>query len=221
MTAPAAGFSVKEAAAIVGVPELALRKAIATGAVAPRAAARGRAVRYRFAPRDLVFVKLVTSFPLALRRSDKSAIRAIVGGARRSAGRWSRRDDDLVTSEGGVEVKVALEPLRSWIAEGLRVYEAGRRRIESRPEVLDGEPVFAGTRIPVAHVAALFAKGVPIAEMREDFPRLDDDDLAYARMVARMKRDPGRPRKPVALLRNGEPVPAADHTVGADEGTPG
>lgn len=203
-----AGFSVKEAAAIAGVPELAVRKAIASRTVAPGVATRGRAVRYRFAPQDLVFVKLVTSFPMVLSRSDKAAIRAVIGGRRRSAGRWSLRDDELVASSGGIEVKVPLEPVRDAIAEAVRVYEAGRRRIESRPEVLDGEPVFAGTRIPLAHVAGLFAKGVPLAEIKEDFPRLSDDDLAYARLVSRMKRDPGRPRKPVTLLRSGRPVAA-------------
>ena len=99
----------------------------------------------------------------------------------------------------------------------MRVYEAGRRRIESRPEVLDGEPVFAGTRIPLAHVAGLFAKGVPLAEIEEDVPRLSDDDLAYARMVSRMKRDPGRPRKPVALMRNGRPVATVADGAGGRE----
>jgi uncharacterized protein (DUF433 family) len=212
-----AGFSVKEAAAIVGVPELAVRKAITTRVVAPRITERGRAVRYRFAAQDLVFVKLVTSFPLALPRSDKAAIRAVIGGRRRSAGRWSLRDHELVASGGGLEVKVPLEPVRDAIAEAMRVYEAGRRRIESRPGVLDGEPVFAGTRIPLAHVAGLFAKGVPLPEIREDFPRLSDDDLAYARMVSRMKRDPGRPRKPITLLRAGRPVATVGDGAGARE----
>ncbi|TAK20483.1 MAG: DUF433 domain-containing protein [Chloroflexota bacterium] len=214
-------FSVKEVAAIVGVPELTVRKAIAARAVAPRAAMTGRAVRYRFAPRDLVFVKLVTSFPLALLRSDKAAIRALVRDGRRSAGRWSVREDDLVASESGVEINVPLEPVRSQIAEGIRIFEVGRTRIVSNPEVIDGEPVFAGTRVPLAHVAALFAKGVPIAEMREDFPRLSEDDLAYARMVARMKRDPGRPRKtPITLLRDGEIVAAVTEPAGKREDSP-
>jgi uncharacterized protein (DUF433 family) len=47
----------------------------------------------------------------------------------------------------------------------------------SDPAVLGGEPVFAGTRIPLAHVAALFAKGVPPDEIAEDHPGLDARDL--------------------------------------------
>ena len=220
MPATTVDFSVKEAAAIVGVSELAVRKAIVARTVAPRATVNGLSIRYRFAPRDLVFMKLITGFPLALRRSDKIAIRALVRGSRPSAGRWSLRDRELVAGDGGVEIKVPIESLQNEIVENLRVYEAGRRRIESRSDVLDGEPVFIGTRIPLAHVATLFAKGVSIAEMKEDFPRLNDDDLAYARIVARMKRNPGRPRKPITLLRNGEPVATIDCLVEAREVTP-
>ena len=206
MPAIAVEFSVKEAAAIVGVPELAVRKAIAARTVAPRATTNGLAIRYRFGSEDFVFIKLITGFPLALRHSDKIAIRALVRGSRLSVGRWSLRDHELVATEGGVEIRVPIESLKSEIVENLRAYEKGRRRIESRSDVLDSEPVFIGTHIPLAHVAALFAKGVSIADMKEDFPRLSDDDLAYARIVARMKRDPGRPRKPITLLRSAEPV---------------
>lgn len=126
------------------------------------------------------------------------------------AGRWSLRERELVAEDGGVEIRVPIESLQSEIVENLRVYEVGRRRIESRSDVLDGEPVFIDTRIPLAHVTALSAKGVSMAEMKEDFPRLNDDDLAYARIVARMKRDPGRPRKPITLIRNSELIVTVD-----------
>src|SRR4051794_19537427 len=97
------GFSLKEAAAIVGVPELAVRKAIAARALSPRAATRGRAVRYRFMPHDLLFLKLLIGFPLALPRSDKAAIRSLLRGQRPVAGRWTLRGDDLVATANGVE----------------------------------------------------------------------------------------------------------------------
>jgi len=47
-------YSVKEAAAIVGVPELAVRKVIAARAVALGRVTIGRAVRYGFSAEDLV-----------------------------------------------------------------------------------------------------------------------------------------------------------------------
>lgn len=57
-------------------------------------------------------------------------------------------------------------------------------RIESRPDVLGGEPVFKGTRISVRHVGKLVKKGVPLAELREDFPSLSEDDLVFAALFA-------------------------------------
>lgn len=156
----------------------------------------------------------MTGFPLALQRTDKAAIRALLRSGRRSAGRWSVRDGELVTSERGIEVKVPLGPLERAVAEGRRVYEAGRRRIESRPEVMDGEPVFAGTRIPLERVAAHFRREIPREEIKEDFPRLSDDELAYAQLVARIKRDPGRPRRAVELYRNGAVVETGKRGVG-------
>lgn len=54
------------------------------------------------------------------------------------------------------------------------------RRIISRPDVLSGEPVFEGTRIPVSHISGLLARGVPVAEILEDHPALTQADLAVA-----------------------------------------
>jgi len=47
-----------------------------------------------------------------------------------------------------------------------------RERIVSAPDVLGGEPVFRGTRLPLQHVASLFRKGVPEKEIADDFPAL-------------------------------------------------
>ena len=50
--------------------------------------------------------------------------------------------------------------------------------------ILGGEPVFRGTRIPVQHVASLFRKGALEQEIVEDFPSLSERDLAYARLFS-------------------------------------
>ena len=59
-----------------------------------------------------------------------------------------------------------------------------RKRIVSDPEILCGTPVFLGTRIPLDHVAGLIQKGVPDAELGEDFPALNQGDFDYARSHA-------------------------------------
>ena len=54
-----------------------------------------------------------------------------------------------------------------------------RERVVQRPEIMAGTPCFAGTRVPVAHVAGLLRLGL-LDEVRSDFPQLTTDDLAWA-----------------------------------------
>jgi uncharacterized protein (DUF433 family) len=201
------GFSLKEAAAIAGVPEPTVRKAIEAKAIRPRIVAAGKATRYRFGVGDMLYLKLVAGFPLALASEDKAALRRLLDRRRPFAGvgRWQVREEgDFVVRAGDVTVRVEVKPVRRVLARDLLTYRRGQRRIVSDPAVLGGEPVFEGTRVPLAHVAALIAKGVPLDEITEDFPALSRDDLAFAAIHARMKPDPGRPRRPLELARGGE-----------------
>lgn len=205
----APGFSLKEAAAIVGVPEPAVRKAIEARTIRPRVVSSGRAPRYRFGIKDMLYLKLVADFPLALTKEDKAALRHLVERTRQSAGRWQARAGGFVVRAGGVAVHVEVRALRTALARDLIAYRRGRRRIVSDPAIVGGEPVFEGTRIPLAHIAALLARKVPLDEIAEDYPALSHDDLAFAAIQAKMKRDPGRPRKPLGFTRTAAPVRAA------------
>ena len=55
-------------------------------------------------------------------------------------------------------------------------------RIEQRPDVLGGEPVFANTRLSVAHVGKMVEGGEPIANIIEDYPYLTVQDVEAARV---------------------------------------
>ena len=61
-----------------------------------------------------------------------------------------------------------------------------RKRILSDPAILNGTPVFRGTRIPLDHIAGLIRKAVPMSEIIEDYPSLSEQDIAYARVFARL-----------------------------------
>jgi uncharacterized protein (DUF433 family) len=74
-------------------------------------------------------------------------------------------------------------------------------RIESRRDVLSGEPVFRGTRLSVRHIGGMALNGVPTEEIREDYPYLSDEDIAFATIYARMKPAPGRPAKLIRVVR--------------------
>jgi len=198
------GFSLKEAAAIADVPEPFVRKAIETKTLRPRAVSSGRAVRYRLGIKDMLFLKLIGDFPLGLDKKDKTALRVLVEGKRRTAGKWHAKDSDLVIRSGDLVVHVEFKTVRNALAHNLITYIRGRRRIVSNPSVLSGEPVFEGTRIPIAHVAGLFAKRVPLSEIAKDYPALSPADLAFAAIHAKMKRNPGRPKTPLHLRRKDE-----------------
>jgi|SRR5882757_5462759 len=78
-----------------------------------------------------------------------------------------------------------------------------RRPIISNPDILGGEPVFEGTRIPLAHITGLIANGVDLAEIREDYPSLSEPDLQLAAIRAKIKPSGGRPRKELEIRRHG------------------
>jgi uncharacterized protein (DUF433 family) len=198
-------FSLKEAAAIADVPELFVRKAIDQKTLRPRSIASGRAVRHRFDVNDMLFLKVISRFPFGLPRKDKDALRSLVKGERTRAGKWRTEKVDFVARVGDLVIVVECKDLRSTLARDVAAYQRGLKRIVSDPAVMAGEPVFAGTRIPLAHISGLIAKGIPLDEIAEDYPALSRADLAFAAIHAKMKRNPGRPRKPLRFVRESLP----------------
>lgn len=70
-------------------------------------------------------------------------------------------------------------------------------RISVDPQIMAGVPCIAGTRIPVTTVVGMVAEGMTIAEIIEDFPQLQPDDvqaaLRYASAVLDERLIPLRP----------------------------
>ena len=194
-------FSLKEAAAIADVPEPFVRKAVDQKTVRPRAVSSGRVVRYRFDVDDMLFLKVISEFPFDLPRRDKDALRSLLQGKQTRAGKWSKSKTDFVARNGDLVIVIACKDVRSRLSRDLATYRRGVKRIVSDPEIMAGEPVFAGTRISLAHVSGLFAKGVPLAEIVEDYPALSRADLDFAAIHSKMKRNPGRPRKLPRFVR--------------------
>jgi uncharacterized protein (DUF433 family) len=195
------GFSLREAAAIADIPESTIRTAIEKRAIAPPSSRVGKSIRYEFDLNELLFIKLLTEFPFALPKEDKDSLRKLVAKSAGSAGRWQRRGPDLLMKKGELSVSVHFHPLREQLVQNVDLYRKGFDRIVSDPEIVGGEPVFKGTRIPLEHIAGLLRKGVSETEIREDYPALNDLDLAFASIHARMGPPPGRPRKPLELGR--------------------
>lgn len=201
MSVNAKRFSLREAAAIAEIPESTIRTAIEKQSIRPPSSRVGKAVRYEFDLNELLFIKLLTEFPFSLPKEDKDSLRQLVGKSSGSAGRWKIRGDDLLIKKAGLSVLVRYRLLRRQLVRRVTLYRDGGERIFSDPEILNGEPIFKGTRIPLNHIAGLFRRGTSETEIREDYPALRDLDLAFATLYARMGRSPGRPRKPLEIGR--------------------
>ena len=195
-------YSLREAAAIAEVSADALRTAIEKKSVIPSGQTRaGRAKRHGFSEVDVLLVKILSAFPFPLSKRDKHSLARVLSGAKRQGLPWSLRGDDLLYAAGEMQLTVACKAIRKRLKENQATYRWGKRRVVSFPDVLSGEPVFRGTRIPADHVASLFRKGVSEREIAEEFPVLNARDFAYARLLSRMGSKPGRPRQPLLFKK--------------------
>ncbi len=57
-------------------------------------------------------------------------------------------------------------------------------RIESRPDIMLGKPVFRGTRIPVDLVLRKLGEGASEEDLFDAYPRLRRDDIQAALLYA-------------------------------------
>ena len=198
-------FSANEAAAIAEVPPETIRTALEKKSVTPAHKRKtGKAVRHQFSAGDVLFLKVLAEFPFPLSRQDKHSLAQVLARGNKRAEHWSSRGIDLVYRSGDTQILVECKSFRRTVARNLAAWRWGRKRVVSSPDVLGGEPVFEGTRIPLRHVAGLLRKGVPETEIADDFPSLGARDLEYARLFARLGERPGRPRKPLVIWREYE-----------------
>lgn len=62
-------------------------------------------------------------------------------------------------------------------------------RIESNPDVLSGQPVIKGTRVPVYVLVEAIAEGDSVEDLRAAYPFLEAADIRHAlRFAARMSQ---------------------------------
>lgn len=195
-------FTLDEAAAIAEIEPDAVRTALEKRTVTPsRKIKTGKAVRYRFSEGDVLFLLVLAEFPFTLSREDKDSLAQVLAHGNKTASHWVSEGPDVVFHSGNMKIFVECKHLRKTVERNVAAYRWGKERITSSPDVLGGEPVFRGTRVPLQHVAALFRKRVPEEEIAEDFPALDERDLAYARLAARLGQPPGRPKKRLRIER--------------------
>ena len=195
-------FSTKEAAVLAGLSEKAIRHEMARGIARPESVRVGKAARRAMDARDIFYLSLVAALPVALKPSDRRDLYVLIRRRLAKRGRWETKLRRL-RLRGVVEVEIDPRPVRRDVDRRVGVFVRGRRRVASDPNVVGGEPVFAGTRIPVRHVGLLAKKKTALEEILEDYPALSGEDIEFARFFVELRPDPGRPRKALAVRRIG------------------
>ena len=114
---------------------------------------------------------------------------------------------NTVSLEGGL-IKIDLREPRRALAASLRDLRRARHLVVSDPQILGGDPVFRGTRVPVHMIAELVAQGSTPAELIEGYPRLTAEMIRLAPVYAaayplrgRPRRQPWRDQQPFRLSR--------------------
>jgi uncharacterized protein (DUF433 family) len=92
-------------------------------------------------------------------------------------------------------LKIDLREPRRELAASLRALRRARSLAVSDPEILGGEPVLRGTRVPVHLIATLVERGSTEAAILKSYPRLTPEMIRLAPAYAQAYPLRGRPRK--------------------------
>jgi uncharacterized protein (DUF433 family) len=175
-------FTPTEAAVLTGLPLKAVNNAIDKNTIAAVPGEEGG---------RLLDARALMSLSIERRLSDRLTtpeLRRKVFDALADAPR------NVVSLEGGL-LKIDLREPRRALAASLRDLRRARRLVVSDPEILGGDPVFRGTRVPVHLIAELVAQGTKPAELIEGYPRLSAEMIRLAPVYAAAYALRGRPRK--------------------------
>jgi uncharacterized protein (DUF433 family) len=177
-------FTPTEAAVLTGLPLKAVNNAIDKKTVSAVAGEdEGR-------PTRLLDARALVSLSLERRLADRIApeLRRKVFDALAESPR------NVVSLEGGL-LKVDLREPRRALATSLRELRRARRLVVSDPEIMGGDPVFRGTRVPVHLIAELVAQGATETELLGGYPRLTAEMIRVTPVYAAAYPLRGRPRR--------------------------
>ncbi|HTZ71204.1 MAG TPA: DUF433 domain-containing protein [Acetobacteraceae bacterium] len=91
-------------------------------------------------------------------------------------------------------LKIDLREPRRELANALRQLRRARQLAVNDPDILGGDPVFRGTRVPVHMIADLRAKGESAEDILAAYPRLTAEMVQLAPVFAAAYPLRGRPR---------------------------
>lgn len=174
-------FTPAEAAAVSGLGLKAVNNAIDKRIVADNAR---RGARRYLTPSDLLCLRLEFRLAGSLPVERRQALfREVVAKPR---ARLFKANDLLL---------VDIAEARRQVADRMRRLDQAESLIESNRDLLGGEPVIKGTRLPAYGIAALLDAGVGPAELTADHPGLDLRKIDLVRLWVAAHPRRGRPKR--------------------------
>jgi uncharacterized protein (DUF433 family) len=186
-------YTPAQASAVANLPLKAVHKLIDGRLIQPRRQHVGRSIQRVLSEEQVVYLRLeaegVRLLPLVARRELAKAIEA-------------HPKADRVTVTEGPALVVQVKAARQGVArDALRLRKA-EKMVVSDPEIMQGTPVYRGTRIPVELIAEMLAQGTSAQKIVAGYPALDADKVELAPLYMRAFPRRGRPiQRPWAKSR--------------------
>ena len=178
------GYTPSQVSAVTGLPLPAVHKAIEHKLIRPKRVREGGLVQRLLSKPQLLYLVLeakgLRSLPLATRRQVAQAVERDPG------------IDAMLISDGSV-ILVQIKTARKEVETGLRRLAQSERMVHSDREIMNGTPVYRGTRIPVHAIADMLFQGATVDEILEGYPALTREKIELATMYVQAFPRRGRP----------------------------
>ena len=177
-------YTPAQASAVANLPLKAVHKLIDGHLIRPSRQHVGQRVQRFLSEEQVVYLRLeaegVRILPLVARREVAKAVEA-------------QPQADRVTVTEGPALVVQVKAARLGVArDALRLRKA-ERMVVVDPEIMQGTPVYRGTRIPVDLIADMLKQGASVDEIVAGYPALDASKVELAPLYVRAFPRRGRP----------------------------
>lgn len=177
-------YTPSEAAAVSGLAVKAVNNAIDKKIIQAAKLARGGCANARaLTADDVLRVKLWYKVGTILSQERRQRLFEAI-----------REQPKAKTVKADELVIVDVAEARRQIAQGTRALDDAESLVISDKAILNGEPVFKGTRIPVRLVAAMLEQGANEEELLEGYPKLERRHLELSRIWTTAHPRRGRPK---------------------------
>jgi len=186
-------YTPAQASVLANLPLPAVHKIIERRLIRPRRRRAGRSILRMLNRQQVLYLRLeaegVRLLPVSARRAIAKQVEAFPG-------------KDIVVPGGGSALVIQVKSVRQELDEDVKKLERAEEMATCDTEVMNGTPVYRGTRIPIDLVANMVRQGTQIDEILEGYPALDREKVELAPLYVQAFPRRGRPaRRPWAKRR--------------------